>query len=387
MEWLVVVILIGLYLLPSLVAARRKHNNEHAIVALNILLGWTLLGWVAALVWALTPSQPTTIRLQPEREKSQSQPAGEPFDRARWEALRKYDTEIAAVADKIDVLGKKWSDQFARDYLALNEKQYLRQIVEKIVADARSEIAARQVEEATAAIARKRRRTREFIGAAAAIWVFLIVGGLIGYKQFESAAVERTRLQTLREMNPSAYLAELRNSGDPRFEREYSTLDPQGYGRFLAERQAAEKRAGQERLSKLAEEVEREKRRLEDPTEVARLLIGSDRAKATGNITSDRFVVSYSLEPWALTTSTTRMSWEEHVVKAVPEIFARFPKINTVVIQGRGKFRDVRGNESEKDALVATFHRANAAAIHWDRIDHSKVDQLADTFWQHPGFK
>lgn len=50
----VVVVLIGLYLLPSLVAAGRKHKNEGAIVALNLLLGWTLLGWIAALVWALT---------------------------------------------------------------------------------------------------------------------------------------------------------------------------------------------------------------------------------------------------------------------------------------------------------------------------------------------
>ena len=42
------------YFLPTIVAAARKHNNEGAIFALNLLLGWTFLGWVAALVWALT---------------------------------------------------------------------------------------------------------------------------------------------------------------------------------------------------------------------------------------------------------------------------------------------------------------------------------------------
>lgn len=43
-----------LYLLPSVIAASRKHRNREAIAALNLLLGWTGLGWVAALIWALT---------------------------------------------------------------------------------------------------------------------------------------------------------------------------------------------------------------------------------------------------------------------------------------------------------------------------------------------
>lgn len=42
------------YLVPWFVAARRNHPNTTAIAALNLLLGWTFLGWVAALVWALT---------------------------------------------------------------------------------------------------------------------------------------------------------------------------------------------------------------------------------------------------------------------------------------------------------------------------------------------
>jgi hypothetical protein len=49
-----IALLIFVYLLPSVVAAKRRHNNEGAIVALNILLGWTVIGWVGALVWALT---------------------------------------------------------------------------------------------------------------------------------------------------------------------------------------------------------------------------------------------------------------------------------------------------------------------------------------------
>lgn len=43
-----------LYLIPALVAYRRRHPNAAAIVLLNVLLGWTVLGWAAALVWAAT---------------------------------------------------------------------------------------------------------------------------------------------------------------------------------------------------------------------------------------------------------------------------------------------------------------------------------------------
>ena len=42
------------YFLPSIIALARGHQNALAIFVLNLLLGWTFLGWVAALVWSLT---------------------------------------------------------------------------------------------------------------------------------------------------------------------------------------------------------------------------------------------------------------------------------------------------------------------------------------------
>lgn len=44
------------YMLPYLIANYRKHLNQTAILFLNLLLGWTFLGWVAALVWSFTNS-------------------------------------------------------------------------------------------------------------------------------------------------------------------------------------------------------------------------------------------------------------------------------------------------------------------------------------------
>ena len=49
-----VVVVVFLYFIPSVVAGMRSHHQTWPIVALNLLLGWTLLGWVAALVWSLT---------------------------------------------------------------------------------------------------------------------------------------------------------------------------------------------------------------------------------------------------------------------------------------------------------------------------------------------
>jgi T4 superinfection immunity protein len=46
------------YFFPSIVGAYLKHHNAVAILALNLFLGWTMFGWVCALVWALTSDAP-----------------------------------------------------------------------------------------------------------------------------------------------------------------------------------------------------------------------------------------------------------------------------------------------------------------------------------------
>lgn len=45
------------YLLPVIVSYRRGHRNWQAILVLNLLLGWTFIGWAVAMVWAATSSQ------------------------------------------------------------------------------------------------------------------------------------------------------------------------------------------------------------------------------------------------------------------------------------------------------------------------------------------
>lgn len=57
----VVGIALGLfmYFLPSAVAVFRKHHQAGAILVLNLLLGWTFIGWVICAVWACTATYRT----------------------------------------------------------------------------------------------------------------------------------------------------------------------------------------------------------------------------------------------------------------------------------------------------------------------------------------
>ena len=55
---LAALMLVGFYVFPSVLAYLRKHHNFAAITATNLLVGWTVVGWVAALIWALTKPAP-----------------------------------------------------------------------------------------------------------------------------------------------------------------------------------------------------------------------------------------------------------------------------------------------------------------------------------------
>ena len=46
------VFLLGIYLLPTIVAFMREKDNKVPILLLNLFLGWSLIAWVIALIWA-----------------------------------------------------------------------------------------------------------------------------------------------------------------------------------------------------------------------------------------------------------------------------------------------------------------------------------------------
>jgi hypothetical protein len=65
----------ALYLLPTYEAWKNQHPNLTAIALVNIFLGWSLLGWVVAVVWAYKKPEPTIpIAPPPAQEPAPSPP-------------------------------------------------------------------------------------------------------------------------------------------------------------------------------------------------------------------------------------------------------------------------------------------------------------------------
>jgi len=57
MEMEIIILIIGLfYFLPTFLSSNKR--NAGAIFLVNLLLGWTFIGWVVALVWAVSYEKP-----------------------------------------------------------------------------------------------------------------------------------------------------------------------------------------------------------------------------------------------------------------------------------------------------------------------------------------
>ena len=52
-----ILLLPTLYLLPFGVALLRNKRNKLSIFLLNLFLGWSLIAWVVALIWAASPRE------------------------------------------------------------------------------------------------------------------------------------------------------------------------------------------------------------------------------------------------------------------------------------------------------------------------------------------
>ena len=57
---IVFAVLLAGYFLPTVVAGFRGHKNTLAIFLLNLFLGWTLIGWLGALIWSVLAQQTKT---------------------------------------------------------------------------------------------------------------------------------------------------------------------------------------------------------------------------------------------------------------------------------------------------------------------------------------
>lgn len=59
--WGIITLLFIPYFLPTIIAFVRRKDSAAGILILNLFLGWTLIGWIGALVWALSADAPRTV--------------------------------------------------------------------------------------------------------------------------------------------------------------------------------------------------------------------------------------------------------------------------------------------------------------------------------------
>ena len=52
------IVFLAIYFIPTIVAYNRDHHNKTAIIVLNIVAGWLLIGWIVALIWSCTAVKP-----------------------------------------------------------------------------------------------------------------------------------------------------------------------------------------------------------------------------------------------------------------------------------------------------------------------------------------
>ncbi|NVZ09613.1 superinfection immunity protein [Allochromatium humboldtianum] len=55
--WFISALLILFYLLPTWLAFDQGHRRRVTISVLNVLLGWTIIGWFGLLLWSMTRSR------------------------------------------------------------------------------------------------------------------------------------------------------------------------------------------------------------------------------------------------------------------------------------------------------------------------------------------
>ena len=127
------------FLTYSLAAVRARGGGLYLVASGAILFG--LLQFLYGIVLCALDVVNKYRSQNPRPIKSSKKPADPRSDPLnRWEALLKFDDDIAKAAEKLRPFGDKWIVEMGRAFFALNEnKNYLQSIVTKLLAQATAE--------------------------------------------------------------------------------------------------------------------------------------------------------------------------------------------------------------------------------------------------------
>lgn len=75
------ILIFFLYFLPSINAYWKKKRNKGAVLTLNFFLGWTVIGWIVALIWSSTNDAPAAVVIEKHTaQKSAAEEVAHLFD-------------------------------------------------------------------------------------------------------------------------------------------------------------------------------------------------------------------------------------------------------------------------------------------------------------------
>ncbi len=60
-QLIIIVSVLLIYFLPSIIAVKKDHKNMASILLINMFLGWSLIGWLVAIVWAIKKTESVVI--------------------------------------------------------------------------------------------------------------------------------------------------------------------------------------------------------------------------------------------------------------------------------------------------------------------------------------
>lgn len=61
-DFIIGIITLGLFFLPTIWAYITKHPSKSSIFFINLFLGWTIIGWIIAVIWANTQKAETRCK-------------------------------------------------------------------------------------------------------------------------------------------------------------------------------------------------------------------------------------------------------------------------------------------------------------------------------------
>ena len=59
----IILIVLVFYFIPTIIAISRKHKSMAAIIVVNVLFGWSLIGWLWAFIWSLASAHNAPVNV------------------------------------------------------------------------------------------------------------------------------------------------------------------------------------------------------------------------------------------------------------------------------------------------------------------------------------